>query len=107
MARRNTTKTRRMRTEEDREHFPRHFIQSHDRRTWRRDCSLYPERTGSPLAGRVDVHLLSGHRPRLLVALYVLAGRTGRWWTDSPLLASLVWAGVRGLGGLGVQDLEQ
>src|SRR5215469_5524476 len=63
----------------------------------RQNSSLFAGRTRQSLDRRIHLYLLSDHGPRVLVAVYVLAGGA-RWrWTDRTLLASLVRSGVPGV----------
>src|SRR5258708_31405333 len=69
------------------------------------DSALYPERTYSSLARRVHLHLLSHHWTRLLVSLYVLAGRAPWRRPGGALLAYLPWARLHALHAFDVQDV--
>src|ERR1022692_2209173 len=96
---------RSMTTEVNREHVACHFLRTH--RGWNRrpHSSLYAERAGSPLAGRVLLPLLPDHRPSFLVALYVLDGGARGRRSGGPLLASLVRPGLHAVHVLDVQDV--
>src|SRR5579863_913934 len=86
---------------------PRHFSprarRHHSSR--RNHYALHPQRTREPLVRRSHLCLLPHHRLGVLVAVYVLAGSSSGWGTDSAVLASVVRAGLHSINGRHVYPL--